>query len=190
MQWSGNPISLQWSYIRDHFIWSWIHSQIIVESTPKYWFESFFWEWIPLFWEWIPLFWAWISTPKRSDPYITMTPKRVDFHSCTFRKYCQRVGGGGEGVGGWGILQDEVRSPHAFPGESLLLDAIWVPYIDSHAAKVDSDLFCNYVCDVIHLRILVISKTADKRSFVVKEWCTEHSSFPLHDIRVWLELSQ
>ena len=63
-----------WSNIRDHFIWSWIHSKIIVESTPKKWFEPLFWEWIRLFWEWIPLFWACISTPKRSDPY-NITPK-------------------------------------------------------------------------------------------------------------------
>ena len=33
MQWIGNP--LFWGHIRDHFIWSWIHSQIIVESTPN-----------------------------------------------------------------------------------------------------------------------------------------------------------
>ena len=41
--------------------------------THTQWFES-------LFWEWIPLFWAWISTPNEVIP--NMAPQRVDFHSC------------------------------------------------------------------------------------------------------------
>ena len=40
-----------------------IHSFKSFQNSGIHWFES-------LYWEWIPLFWAWISTPKRSDPNI------------------------------------------------------------------------------------------------------------------------
>ena len=66
------------SHIRDHFVLEWKSTLKIVESTPKYWFESLFWELIPLFERGFPLQTKW--------SLYNMTPKRVDFHSYTLRE--------------------------------------------------------------------------------------------------------
>ena len=77
MQWSGNPLCLK-SYIGSLNLelyplpnYSGIHSKVVVWITP---------------WEWIQLQYFEREFPLQNKVILKMTPKRVDFHSCTFRE--------------------------------------------------------------------------------------------------------